>query len=86
MTSTVLVVGASGLVGTAALRHFAARPGWRAIGFLRRPPVGLDGIEMISADLMDPAAVAGLAPRLAEVTHVVFAALYEKPGLHRGLA
>lgn len=29
---TVLVAGASGLVGEAAVRKFAGQPGWRVIG------------------------------------------------------
>jgi NAD dependent epimerase/dehydratase family len=35
---TVLVAGASGLVGSAAVRHFAQLPDWEVIGVSRRPP------------------------------------------------
>jgi nucleoside-diphosphate-sugar epimerase len=81
---TVLVAGASGLVGFAAARHFARAGGWRVIAVSRRLPEGLDGVELISVDLTDRARCAEVLGRLADVTHVVYAALYEKPGLFRG--
>lgn len=31
MTKTVLITGASGLVGNAALEHFLSQPGWNVI-------------------------------------------------------
>ena len=83
-TRTVLVAGASGLVGFAAARHFARRAGWRVVAVSRRLPEGLDGVELISVDLTDRAASAAAFERLGHVTHVVYAALYEKPGLFAG--
>jgi nucleoside-diphosphate-sugar epimerase len=80
---TVLIAGASGLVGFAAARHFARR-GWRVIAISRRRPEGLDGVELLSVDLTDRARSAEALGRLGEVTHVVYAALYEKPGLIQG--
>lgn len=38
---TMLVAGASGLVGFAALKHFAQREDWDVIGVSRRIPSGL---------------------------------------------
>jgi NAD(P)-dependent dehydrogenase (short-subunit alcohol dehydrogenase family) len=38
MGKTVVVAGASGLVGNAAIRRFAA-DGYRTIGLSRRPPL-----------------------------------------------
>ena len=78
------MAGASGLVGFAAAKHFAQRPGWKVIAVSRRLPEGLDGVELISVDLTDRARSAEVFGRLREVTHVVYAALYEKPGLIRG--
>jgi nucleoside-diphosphate-sugar epimerase len=83
-TRTVLVAGASGVVGFAAARHFARRPGWRVIGVSRRLPEGLDGVELISVDLTDRERSAAVFGRMRDVTHVVYAALYEKPGLYAG--
>ena len=82
--STVLIAGASGLVGRAAVEHFARQPGWRTIALSRRAPEVDVEVEHLGVDLMDGAAVAALAPRLAGVTHLVYAALMEKPGLVRG--
>lgn len=80
----VLVAGASGLVGQAALRHFAASEGWTAVGASRRPPVGINGAEFLSVDLSDAVACREAFGSMRDVTHVVYAALYEKPGLFQG--
>lgn len=77
----VLVAGASGVVGEAALRHFASLPGWEAIGLARRPPAGFD---CIAVDLADASATRAAMQRIEGVSHVVYAALYEKPGLLAG--
>ncbi|MBI2202483.1 MAG: SDR family oxidoreductase [Candidatus Rokubacteria bacterium] len=84
MARTVLVAGASGLVGFAAAQHFARLPGWKVIAVSRRLPDGLDGVELVSVDLTDATRCAEVFGRLRDVTHLVYAALYEKPGLFRG--
>ena len=82
--NTVLVAGASGLVGYAAARHFARLPGWRVIAVSRRVPDDLDRVELASVDLMDRERCAEVFGAMHDVTHVVYAALYEKPGLFQG--
>jgi nucleoside-diphosphate-sugar epimerase len=77
----VLVAGASGVVGQAALEHFSALPGWSAVGVARRPP---PGFECVAVDLADAAACRAAFGAMTDVTHVVYAALYEKPGLLAG--
>jgi nucleoside-diphosphate-sugar epimerase len=80
---TALVAGSSGVVGFAALRQFASMPGWRAIGLARRPrPV--PGAEVVAVDLADAEATSAAVADMHDVTHLVYAALYEKPGLVRG--
>lgn len=79
----VVVFGASGIVGRAALEHFANRPGWQAVGVSRRPPVPAAGPHL-ALDLLDRDAAARALGALTDVTHVVYAALYEKPGLLEG--
>src|SRR5271154_5914872 len=83
---TVLIVGASGVIGAAAVEHFASLPGWRVIGLSRRPPDVPAGtrFEHLTVDLGDATACGRAGERLGEVTHVVYAALYEKPGLVAG--
>ena len=81
---TVLIAGASGLVGFAAAKHFATLPGCKVIAISRRKPEGLDGVELVSVDLTNRAQCTEVFGRMRDVTHLVYAALYEKPGLVRG--
>lgn len=82
--STVLVIGASGLVGTAAVRAFADA-GWQVYAASRKPPeLVADRCRHVPLDLQDPDACRRAAASLAEVTHVVYTAVYEMPGLMPG--
>ena len=76
----VLVVGASGVIGQAALRHFSRLPEWRAVGVSRRPPVDVPDAELLSVDLTDRAACEAALGQMHDVTHIVYAAVYEKAG------
>ena len=84
--NTVLIVGASGVIGAAAVEHFASLPGWRVLGLSRRRPdvPAETPFDHLGVDLKDAAACQAAAERLGEVTHVVYAALFEKPGLVAG--
>jgi nucleoside-diphosphate-sugar epimerase len=82
---TVLVVGASGLVGTAAVEAFL-EAGDNVIALSRREPE-IDSPRAythVSVDLTDSTACRNLAPQLTDVTHVVYAAVFELPGLMPG--
>jgi nucleoside-diphosphate-sugar epimerase len=83
MTGTLLVAGASGIVGRAALVHFARESDFRVVGLSRRRP-DVDAGEHVCVDLTDRASSARILRELGEVTHVVYAALFEKPGLFPG--
>jgi nucleoside-diphosphate-sugar epimerase len=82
---TVLVAGASGLVGTAAVERFLA-DGADVVAVSRRvPEVASDRqFRHLPLDLRDVDACRAAAPELANVTHVVYAAVYEMPGLVAG--
>ncbi len=83
--SKVLVAGASGLVGMAALKHFASLPDWDVIGVSRRrPAIELADHEFVAVDLLDPSACSKVFSEMGEITHVVYAALHEIPGLMPG--
>src|SRR5690348_595329 len=86
MTKTVLVAGATGLVGESALHRFAGLPAWDAIALSRRTPEPAPegDFRHLALDLTDEAACRAAVADLASVTHVVYAALYEKPGLIAG--
>jgi nucleoside-diphosphate-sugar epimerase len=75
---TALVVGAHGVVGTKLIGHLAADGGWDVIGLSRRGGADGPGIRHIAADLLDPGAVRDIAPRLAGVTHVFYAAYQDR--------
>ena len=79
----VLVVGASGIVGRAAFAHFATAPGWEAIGVSRRAPDLALGTH-VPLDLLDRTACLEKLGAMPPVSHVVYAALQEKPGLVEG--
>jgi nucleoside-diphosphate-sugar epimerase len=83
---TVLIAGASGVIGAAAVEHFGSLPGWRVIGLSRRRPdvSAQAGYEHLAVDLGDAAACRAAVSGLGGVTHVVYAALFEKPGLVAG--
>ncbi|WP_088345914.1 MULTISPECIES: SDR family oxidoreductase [Rhodomicrobium] len=67
MADNALIVGASGIIGSAAA-EILNREGWQVSG-LARNPIPQDGVTPVAADLLDPAslraALAGLNP-----THV----------------
>jgi nucleoside-diphosphate-sugar epimerase len=81
----VLVIGASGLVGFEAARYFSDRPGCEVTVVSRRPPHDSLDARFVALDLADDAACAEvLAREAAGTTHLVYAALYEKPQLVAG--
>jgi nucleoside-diphosphate-sugar epimerase len=81
---TVLVVGTSGLIGHAAAEQFALEPGWRVVGVSRRVPTDLPGVTLQSVDLLDRSSCLAKIGAMSEVTHVVYAAVDEAPGLVAG--
>jgi nucleoside-diphosphate-sugar epimerase len=80
----VVVAGATGLVGNAALRHFGSSGGCEVIALSRRKPRDLHGARYVAIDLTDAAQCARSAPQLQGATHLVYAALYEAPNLVEG--
>ncbi len=80
----VVVAGASGLVGLAAVRHFAQLADWEVVGLSRRIPGDVPGATLRSVDLSDRGQCEAVVAQLGDVTHLVYAALYEKPGLVQG--
>ncbi|MEW2521655.1 SDR family oxidoreductase [Actinacidiphila alni] len=82
----VLIAGASGLIGTAAIAAFAAG-GWDVVAFSRRPPEVPDQVRFthVPVDLTDGAATRAAVTALTPgPTHLVYAAAYEKPDLVAG--
>jgi len=84
MSEHVLIAGATGVVGYAALKHFAQRGDCTVTAVSRRRPLESFGAHFRSVDLTDAHACRALAEELGGVTRLVYAALYEKPGLSAG--
>ncbi|OZI72692.1 SDR family oxidoreductase [Bordetella genomosp. 2] len=85
MPRTVLITGASGLVGTAAVDSFL-NAGWDVVAVSRRRPEVFSErpFTHLPVDLQDAAACQAAFGRLPQVSHVVYAAVYEKPTLIAG--
>lgn len=79
MEKKILVVGASGLIGIAAVEAFLDA-GWDVVGLSRRKPElpSGRGAGFVPADLRDADAVRNALSGVAGITHVVYAALMEK--------
>src|SRR5882757_2980885 len=80
----VVVAGATGLVGNAALRHFGGSGGCEVVALSRRMPRNLYGARHVQVDLANPAQCARASAELQGATHLVYAALYEAPNLVDG--
>jgi len=82
-TNKVLVTGASGLLGVAAIEKFLSA-GWEVVGVSRRKPELPSGreFEFLSVDLRHEQAARLAFERPTDVTHI--AALHEKPELVAG--
>jgi nucleoside-diphosphate-sugar epimerase len=83
-TKRVLIAGATGLVGRAAMKHFGSQSDCEVVALSRRKPAETFGARWLALDLTDAAASSRLAPEFAGVTHLVYASLYERPGLVAG--
>lgn len=85
MSRTVVIAGATGVVGNAAVDHFSSR-GWDVVAISRRPPETEEGTRFrhVAVDLRDAEATRAAVGGLEGVSRVIYAALFEKPGLVRG--
>lgn len=81
----VLVAGATGLIGRAAIRAFLDA-GWEVAGLSRVAPLFPDDAAYtpVSADLRDGPGIESAISSLPPVTHLAYAAVFEKPGLVAG--
>jgi nucleoside-diphosphate-sugar epimerase len=84
MADKLLIAGALGLVGRAALEHFEAQEGREIVALARRAPDFPSRARFLSVDLTDPAACRAALGPLGGITHILYAALFEKPELGKG--
>ena len=85
MANTVLIAGASGLVGAAAVDKFLD-DGWDVIAVSRRRPEVFSSRDFrhVPIDLRDADATTSAVAGLGDVSHVVYTAVFELPGLVPG--
>ena len=79
----IVVAGATGLVGRAAVEHFA-RAGYRTTALSRRSMFETYGAEFRPVDLGDRVACEAALGDIRDCTRIVFAALHEEPDLVAG--
>ncbi|MDG2002217.1 MAG: NAD-dependent epimerase/dehydratase family protein [Novosphingobium sp.] len=82
----MLIAGASGVIGSAAVELFARMPDWEVTALSRRRPVVAQDthFDHASADLRDADDCARAVAALGPVTHCIYAAVSEAPGLVSG--
>lgn len=77
----IVIAGASGLVGSAAVKLFGSKPDWEVVAISRRKPfVPLGKAEYLPVDLLDAGQCARVFGAMRDVTHIAYAAVIEKPG------
>jgi nucleoside-diphosphate-sugar epimerase len=74
----ILIAGASGLIGYGALKHFGGRDDWDVVAISRRSPLDRCGAEFLSVDLTNERQCREVFGAMSDVTHLVYAALFEK--------
>jgi len=79
----VVVAGALGVIGRAAVEHFVGR-GDAVVGLSRRAPDFETDADFVAVDLRDRDACRAQLAGCKDATHLVYAALYEQPQLVRG--
>jgi nucleoside-diphosphate-sugar epimerase len=78
---TILIAGASGLAGSAALKLFGPRDDWDVIAVSRRKPlVDLGKARHLALDLLDTEACRAALSALPQITHVAYCAVNEQQG------
>ena len=78
VNNRVLVAGAQGVSGRAALEHWRAVPATKVVGLSRRPRPYEAGVEQISVDLLDAVDTRQKLSSIKDVTHIVFGAYVER--------
>ena len=81
MKKKILIAGASGLVGTAAVKLFAGSPDWEVVAVSRRAPfVPLGKARHIPVDLLNEAQCREVFGAMSDVTHIAYCAVNEQEG------
>jgi nucleoside-diphosphate-sugar epimerase len=81
--NSILIAGASGVVGQAAVEYFTQLDDWKVIALSRRRPDLPAGSRYrhLALDLRDANACQAAMSIIGDVTHLIYATLQEMPGL-----
>ena len=79
----VLIVGALGVVGRAAMDVYLEDAGWQVLGLSRRLPGDETRAGWIAADLLDRDGLDAALSHHSDITHIVYAALQEEASARR---
>ncbi len=71
MAEHILIAGATGVVGYAAMKHFAERSDCRVTAISRRRPLETFGADFRPLDLTDAQACRNLMEELGDVSRLV---------------
>ncbi|MFF9915657.1 SDR family oxidoreductase [Streptomyces sp. NPDC013457] len=74
-----LVVGAQGVIGRNLVNHLVELGDWEVIGLSRRGGESSGQVRHVAVDLLDLDDCAAKLGRLADVTHIFYAAYQERP-------
>lgn len=80
----ILIAGATGIAGTAAVQHFGSLDDWEVIALSRRRPPTPPGVRHVSVDLTNREHCESALGDLTGVTHVAYMALHEEDDLVQG--
>ncbi|WIW89510.1 NAD-dependent epimerase/dehydratase family protein [Sphingobium sp. V4] len=84
-TRKALIVGCGGMVGRAAIDHFAASPDWLALGMARRPlEQPTENMRFLRGDLLDRDSLIEALKGHDRIEQIVYAALFEEPDIVAG--
>jgi len=80
----ILIAGATGIAGTAAVHHFASLPGWEVVALSRRPLMGAPNIRHVPIDLLNAGRCSDALQDVVGITHLAYMALHEQDDLLAG--
>ncbi len=83
-TEKVVIAGATGLAGHAAVRNFVRQADCEVMALSRRARRDEAGATYLPLDLLDRQACANFANDHADTTHLVYAAVHEQGALTDG--
>jgi len=78
MRKKMLVAGATGIVGQAALEHFAASDDWDVVAVSRRKPECNASFDHAAVDLTDEERCREAFGSMSDITHVIYTALHDR--------